>query len=58
MVEYDVKITKQTNWLNGDTWFELFEIESGEILHEGNTYDECLDAFNLLDHSKYELLNN
>lgn len=52
----DLKIVQQINHFNGNTWYELFEIESGEVLHEGKTREECIDAFNYLDSTKYELL--
>lgn len=52
----DLKISQQTNHFNGDAWFELFDIESGEVIHEGETYDECMSAFVMLDQNKYELL--
>lgn len=53
---FDLKICEQVNHFNGHTWFELFDIESGEVLHEGNDKQECIDHFNTLDHEKYELL--
>lgn len=55
MKRCDVKICQQTNHFTNETWFELFEIESGEVLHEG-THEECLNYFQTLDQNKYELL--
>ena len=53
----DVKILKQKNYANDDTWFELFEIESGEVLCSG-TETECEEFYEKLDHDDYELLND
>lgn len=56
-MKYDLKIVQQINHYNGDKWFELFEIESGEVLYEGDTYEECLSAFkNVINPDRYELL--
>lgn len=55
MKRCDVKICQQTNHFTNETWFELFEIESGEVLQEG-THEECLNYFQTLDQNKYELL--
>lgn len=54
----DVKIAEQINYYNGYTWFELFDIESGEVLHEDDSYQGCLNHYNSLDKNKYELLED
>ena len=52
----DVKIEKKINCANHKTWFELFEMESGEVLFSGSQI-ECEGFYKTLDQYDYELIN-
>lgn len=53
----DLKITLQYNQITGESWYELFNSLSGEVLYNGDLQD-CENHFKTLDPLKYELLPN
>ena len=53
----DLKISEQFNHCVGNSWFELFEVETGEVLWSGSNKD-CINHYETLDKNKYELLPN
>lgn len=58
---FELKIFEQLNHFNGDKWFELTELESGEVLFEHELYSKAYDyAVELMNKhpGEYDLLKN
>ncbi|WP_105903529.1 hypothetical protein [Vibrio gangliei] len=56
--KFDLKISKQICYFTDSAWWELFDIESGEVIFEGESYKECKAHFDTLPQEQYELLPN
>lgn len=54
--QIDLKINEQIAHCTNDHWYELFDIESGDVLCHGDSYSECELYFNTLDSDLYNLL--
>lgn len=54
----DLKISEQLAHYTTESWWELFDVESGEVIFDADSYEECKAHFDTLPQDKYELLPN
>jgi len=57
MTKFELKIVERNDHFANRSYYELTEVETGEVLADGEDFEDCREHFDTFDQSKYTLLN-